>query len=89
MTKIFRSYSDVNVVSVNYSCCNSLRHVSAPEPGLQHHERKEPGHGGRREEEVRDEASSGGPSGNQENLLCQLHRHLQTVSPPTLPLHTH
>lgn len=43
--------------------------VSAPEPSLQHHERKKPGHGGRREEEVRDEASSGGPSGNQENLL--------------------
>lgn len=54
--------------------------VSAPEPSLQHHEREEPGHGGRREEEVRDEASSGGPSGNQENLLRQLHRHLQTVS---------
>lgn len=57
--------------------------VSAPEPSLQHHERKEPGHGGRREEEVCDEASSSGPSGNQENLLRQLHRHLQTVSPPS------
>lgn len=60
--------------------------VSAPEPSLQHHERKEPGHGGRREEEVRDEASSGGSSGNQENLLRQLHRHLQTVSPLALLL---
>lgn len=60
--------------------------VSAPEPSLQHYEREEPGHGGRREEEVCDEASSGGPSGNQENLLCQLHRHLQTVSPPLSPL---
>lgn len=54
--------------------------VSAPEPSLQHHEREEPRHGSRREEEVCDEASSGGPSGNKENLLCQLHRHLQTVS---------
>lgn len=54
--------------------------LSAPEPSLQHHEGEEPRHGSRREEEVCDEASSGCPSGNQENLLRQLHRHLQTVS---------
>lgn len=54
--------------------------VSAPKPSLQHHEREEPGHGGWREEEVCDETSSGSASGNQENLLRQLHRHLQTVS---------
>lgn len=51
----------------------------ASEPSLQHHEGEEPGHGGWREEEVCDEASSGGPSGNQENLVRQLHRHMQTV----------
>lgn len=60
--------------------CYHIISPSAPEPSLQHHEGEEPWHGGRREEEVCDEASSGGPSGNQENLLCQLHRHLQTVS---------
>lgn len=37
---------------------------SAPEPSLQYHEREEPRHGGRREEEVCNEASSGGPCRN-------------------------
>ena len=74
-------HPDANVVLVNYSRHHSLcRLFSALESSFQHHEGEEPGHGGRREEEVCDEASSGGPSGNQENLLRQLHRHLQTVS---------
>lgn len=59
---------------------HSIVFVPAPEQSLQHHEGEEPRHGGWGEEEVCDEASPGGPSGNQENLLCQFHRHLQTVS---------
>lgn len=70
------------VFGVTFGCFN----VSAAEQSFQHNEREESGHGGRREEEVCDEASSGGPSGNKENLLRQLHRHLQTVS---LPADTH
>lgn len=54
--------------------------ISAPESGFQHYEREKPRHGGRGEEEVRHEATTGGPGGNQENFLCQLHGHLQTVS---------
>ena len=44
--------------------------ISALKQSLQHHEGEEPRYGGRGEEEVCDEASSGGSSGNQENLFC-------------------
>lgn len=55
---------------------------SATEPCLQHHAGEEPWHGGWGEEEVCHEASPGGPSGHQEVILRQLHRHLQTVRIP-------
>ena len=71
-------YSWLQLATVGVTLVTSL--CSAPEPSLQHYEGEEPRHGGRREEEVCYEASSGGASGNQENLLRQLHRHLQTVS---------
>ena len=53
---------------------------AASRASVQHHEREEPNHGGRPEEEAGDEATPGGESGGQEDFLCQLHGHLQAVS---------
>ena len=43
---------------------------------VQHYETEEPKHGWGAEEEIGDETPSSGQSGGQEDVLCQLHRHL-------------
>ena len=43
---------------------------------LQHYEAEEPKHGRGPKEEISNETPSGGESGGQENIVCQLYRHL-------------